>query len=493
MALPSPSLDTITLTGGIHGPGAFSIDSSGNATVNNLTVDGSFGLSNLTLASLAMTGPITTESELFVVGSRAWSGTTLAQVPITTGDSGMTWTGTVPGLAGGLVPLFMEIGVAANLNASATGGAAAIQLFAGTGTLLQGGLTGIKSTLHVGLTSNTGGNEYVALRGFVYGDADDGSHDGNLIAQTLVTQPNAGTWAFSAVSELATQALAGVTLTAKYGQFLKLYSSDAVQGTDVDAAYIMWADSISTSSKGWKVGWQIGNSFFGSFQPLASNATMFLFDPKSGDETAIGTIFDFHKYTSITGNILNAPTMQINGAGSIYATDYRVFGSGDGPMDLYSLGTGGFLFKTADTPGGGALLSVANSNPGTTVTSGFNLTAGAGFAEITLSGTNPQFFINSSGTGYIGFQSGAPTKIDYLGNITAPSLGLNGSTSGTISILAAAIAGSNTVTVPAATGTMAVYGAEAAATTPVTFSAAARIPIVIGGTTYYIPLATVTW
>ena len=66
-------------------------------------------------------------------------------------------------------------------------------------------------------------------------------------------------------------------------------------------------------------------------------------------------------------------------------------------------------------------------------------------------------------------------------------ININGDTSGTISVAAPAIAGTNTATFPAATGTILVETALSASTTNTVTN---KVSINIGGTTYYLLAST---
>lgn len=67
------------------------------------------------------------------------------------------------------------------------------------------------------------------------------------------------------------------------------------------------------------------------------------------------------------------------------------------------------------------------------------------------------------------------------------SLFITGDTSGSITLAAPAIAGTNTATLPAATGTVLVGAAPSASTTNTVTN---KIAINIGGTTYYLLAST---
>jgi len=67
------------------------------------------------------------------------------------------------------------------------------------------------------------------------------------------------------------------------------------------------------------------------------------------------------------------------------------------------------------------------------------------------------------------------------------SIFITGDTSGTITLAATAIAGTNTATLPAATGTVLVGAAPSASTTNTVTN---KIAINIGGTTYYLLAST---
>lgn len=69
-----------------------------------------------------------------------------------------------------------------------------------------------------------------------------------------------------------------------------------------------------------------------------------------------------------------------------------------------------------------------------------------------------------------------------MGNIT-----LNGATSGQITVAPSAVAGTNTVTLPAATGTALVSTAVSASSTNTVTN---KIAVNIGGTTYYLLAST---
>ena len=66
-------------------------------------------------------------------------------------------------------------------------------------------------------------------------------------------------------------------------------------------------------------------------------------------------------------------------------------------------------------------------------------------------------------------------------------LKLNGATSGTITVTPTAVAGTNTITLPAATGTAIVGTAVSASSTNTVTN---KIAINIGGTTYYVLAST---
>jgi hypothetical protein len=67
------------------------------------------------------------------------------------------------------------------------------------------------------------------------------------------------------------------------------------------------------------------------------------------------------------------------------------------------------------------------------------------------------------------------------------SIYITGDTSGSITLAAPAIAGSNTATLPASTGTVLVGGTPSASTTNTVTN---KIAINIGGTTYYLLAST---
>lgn len=67
------------------------------------------------------------------------------------------------------------------------------------------------------------------------------------------------------------------------------------------------------------------------------------------------------------------------------------------------------------------------------------------------------------------------------------SILITGDTSGSITLAAQAIAGTNTATLPAATGTVLVGGSPSASTTNTVTN---KIAVVIGGTTYYLLAST---
>jgi hypothetical protein len=67
------------------------------------------------------------------------------------------------------------------------------------------------------------------------------------------------------------------------------------------------------------------------------------------------------------------------------------------------------------------------------------------------------------------------------------SIGFSGDTSGLISVTAPLVAGSGTLTLPVATGTILASTAVSASTTNTNTN---KIAVVIGGTTYYILAST---
>lgn len=373
-------------------------------TPGNLAI--SMGGPFLPLTGGTLSGSVNTSAALIIAGSggvsggsRAWSGASFAQTPVTTGGTALTWTGTT-GAAGVQAPLGFNFNLSASLDTTLSFGGATggnINITAGSG--LIGGLSGLVSTINIsGATANTGGQEYVPLRGFGYVSSDDGSGGRSTVyGQTLVAQ--AGTvggavfsWGTLGAAEFAIQVFSGVTLSQKFGRYVKRYSGDAVQGTSVDAADAYWADAISTGTTGWKVLWQIGNAFNTNYNPMASNATLMLFDPRGGDVTTIANGFDLSKYTSITDHAFKfGSVLWADGSGNLD----RVGDLTQNPSGFWtfkmSAGTSGIIFRNS----GGASLAQIDGSGNITSTSGL---VQAPFIRVG-SGTTFTTLVNVAGSG----------------------------------------------------------------------------------------------
>lgn len=159
----------------------------------------------------------------------------------------------------------------------------------------------------------------------------------------------------------------------------------------------------------------------------------------SGDVSAVnGTLSGNISVTgtsNFTGNALFGGTLGVTGTTTL---------SGN-------LGVSGATTLANTTVGAASTLTIATIKQ--IANNFFNISDANGISRFFVSNTPPytNTFIAGNGAGSIFLGSGGKTNVDDVtGNIS-----LSGSTSGTITLKAAAVAGSNNVTLPAETGTLA--------------------------------------
>lgn len=309
--------------------------------------------------------------------SPVWSGASIqGMVPI---FSSPAWTGTST-VSGDVTSLFMRV--------SATTGVSSpsfpqnlVQLNLTTAAGVNGpvGGLGIKLTQAATNTGSggAGGGGYVPLASYMVMTANDGGVSGTPAgagtALNLVANWKSGATFVGGGSgtEIDIGAESGSSLTGKIGAQITLLSTDAVQGSTQDAAF-MW-DSQSASVPGWKTLLQVGSSQ--GYRPMdPTNGTILSFFPHGGSGTIAGKGgFDFTNFVPTTF-FMKANNYLLDPSGNELALSYQTT-----PATVASL-------PACNTAAKGIMRSVSDANSTT-----YNATAagsGSNIMPVFCNGTN---------------------------------------------------------------------------------------------------------
>ena len=447
---------TITANSSFSGPGT---GLTGTAT--SLSIGGSAG-------SATTAGSVTNSVTFNNGGTGAASGTTfngsVAQTisyntigaPSTTGTGASgTWGINVTGNAATVTNGVYTSGSYSNptwitsILGSIVSGAVAS---ATTSTNLSGGLagslpyqSGAGATTFLGigsanyvLTSTGSAPQYVAQSTLSVGSASTATTATNLaggIASQIPYQTGAGTTAFVAN---------GTT-----GQFLTSNGTSAPSWSTVSTA-ITITDDTSSASNYYPLFARVTT---GTTNTEYTSSTKYTYNPSTGvlsatSFTGAGTgLTGTASSLSIGGNAATATSA------TSATTATNLAGGANGSVP-YQTGSGATTFLTAGTNGyvmtlAGGVPTWAASNSGITIT------------DNTSSSSTYYPTLTTATSGTITGETTSSTKLSFIpstGTLNTSAHGLNGSTSGTITLNSVAIAGTNTATFPAATGTVMVSG-----------------------------------
>ena len=296
---------------------------------------------------------------------------------------------------------------------------------------------GIGSANYV-LTSTGSAPQYVAQSTLSVGSASTATTATNLaggIASQIPYQTAAGTTAFVAN---------GTT-----GQFLTSNGTSAPSWSTVSTA-ITITDDTSSATPYYPLFARVTS---GTTNTEYTSSTKLNYTPSTGLLAA--TSFS-GAGTGLTGT---ATSLSIGGnaataTSAISATTSTNLAGGANGSVPYQTGSGATTFLVASTNGyvmtlAGGVPTWAASNSGITIT------------DNTSSSSTYYPTLTTATSGTITSETTSSTKLSFIpstGTLNTSANGLNGSTSGTITLNSVAIAGTNTATFPAATGTVMVSG-----------------------------------
>jgi len=296
---------------------------------------------------------------------------------------------------------------------------------------------GIGSANYV-LTSTGSAPQYVAQSTLSVGSASTATTATNLaggIASQIPYQTAAGTTAFVAN---------GTT-----GQFLTSNGTSAPSWSTVSTA-ITITDDTSSATPYYPLFARVTS---GTTNTEYTSSTKLNYTPSTGLLAA--TSFS-GAGTGLTGT---ATSLSIGGNAAtansaISATTSTNLAGGANGSVPYQTGSGATTFLVASTNGyvmtlAGGVPTWAASNSGITIT------------DNTSSSSTYYPTLTTATSGTITSETTSSTKLSFIpstGTLNTSAHGLNGSTSGTITLNSVAVAGTNTATFPAATGTVMVSG-----------------------------------
>ena len=437
---------TITATSSFSGSG-----SGLTGTASGLSIGGN-------AATATSAGSVTNSITFNNSGSGAVSGTTyngsVAQTisyntvgaPSTTGSGASgTWGINITGNAGTVTNGVYTTGSYSNpswitsILGSIVSGAVAS---ATTATNVAGGATG--SLLYQSAASTTtslalGTTNYVLTAG---ASAPQYVAQSTLSVGSATTATTATNLAGGAASQIPYQTASGTTAfiaNGTTGQFLTSNGSSAPSWSTVSTAITITDDTSSATA----------------YYPLFARVTTGTTNTEYTSSTKLN-------YTPSTG-LLTATAFSGSGASLTNLTAGNLSGtipSGVLGNSTVYIGTTAIALNRAS-----ASISLTGTNidgsagSATTATTATNATNTA-ITDNTSSGSTWYPTIVSTTTGNLP-QTTSSTKLSFVpstGTLNINALGLNGSTSGTVILNSVAIAGSNTATLPAATGTVMVSG-----------------------------------
>lgn len=208
----------------------------------------------------------------------------------------------------------------------------------------SGGTPRYAGIFAVNYTGTGGASQPVGLMGSAYSNANPASLWGVIGHAALGSSASAN---FITGFSAEVGAAAGSTLI--YRAALTAFSEGPVQGSTLDAVFVLATEAITGTPAGFKNVIAIANNFSGTGAPVLDAAANII---SADSATTIANAFKLDNFT-ITGNIISTPNLTINGTGGAY------FGTNTAP-------TAHGLFVS------GPSMGVLSSNPSTNTASGFD-------------------------------------------------------------------------------------------------------------------------
>lgn len=240
---------------------------------------------------------------------------------------------------------------------------------------------------------------------------------------------------------------AGVTILEKYGLKVVQVSTDVVQGSSNDAAFVAVTQGGGTAP-GWKVLLQMGDGSAGS---AALSSAGSIIASKVAQTCAIG--LDFSNIT-FTGFSIKTQNFTVDGNGNaLTASVTGVAGVSAGALNAL----GGLFVLFGGTSGQTQIKTAANANGVVTFGTGTGTPAVTASAPLALATATGNLTITGVAGQVLAGSPAAFTATPTLGaSGTLGSLGFGNATSGTVTLQPVAGAlGSVTASLPANTGTIA--------------------------------------
>ena len=404
-------------------------NNSGTGAVSGTTFNGSAAqtISYNTIGAPSTTG--TGASGTWGISISGNAATVTNGVYTTGSYSNPSW---ITSISGSIVSGAVASATTATNVAGGLAGSLPYQSGAGATTFL-----GIGSANYV-LTSSGTAPQYVAQSTLSVGSASTATTATNLaggIASQIPYQTGAGTTAFVAN---------GTT-----GQFLTSNGTGAPSWSTVTTA-ITITDDTSSASNYYPLFARVTT---GTTNTEYTSSTKYTYNPSTGvlsatSFTGAGTgLTGTASSLSIGGNAATATsatsaTTATNLAGG--ANGSVPYQTGSGATTFLVAGTNGYVMTLA-----GGVPTWAASSSGITIT------------DNTSSNSTYYLTLTTATSGTITGETTSSTKLNFIpstGTLNTSAHGLNGSTSGTVTLNSVAIAGTNTATFPAATGTVMVSG-----------------------------------
>lgn len=249
-----------------------------------------------------------------------WTGTDYGQALLTTPNE-VTWTGTT-GNPGSPIPLGYYFHAGSLLDTSAAGIAAGAYVNLECFTGCKGGLTSYLGNTNIGQVPGVGGYTYFGAQFSMRAAASDGSGGGGhvtgLAISDIITN-NATGWGTQYGVEIDVGTDAGSSSVNKHGILVVLSLTDAVQGSQSDAAYLAISQHAQTSTSGWNFGLDFGGGGRANLAfPISTTGTLIHASAGGLDGAlTVGSLIDFSGIATVSNWIFNSVNFKVAGNGNM--------------------------------------------------------------------------------------------------------------------------------------------------------------------------------
>lgn len=407
-----------------------------NSTINGLLVTSGAGVPSISTtipAGLTFAG---TENFLGTVAIAPSTGTTQGLSIIQTGPSSGSVAGVASACWGSGQPSFLYNSICISGDASnPTGGNPSYTYGLNVGMQTgQINSTGTKVTLGVTMAHNGGGSiqtfnrDHIGFQSIGLANVSEGGTNTGAGALGTIFAENPGTACQSGATNMFECASMEVDTgiyngaSSKYRFGISNVDNGDIQATSLDAAYTIGSTS---TSPGWGIGWLLTNAH-GGHAPISLGGCVICGD---GSANTVGSFADLSTW-NFTSQIFNFKNFNVTGGGLLTANNFI-------DSSTVVAGTAGFQFSDSTVNavylastaffGNSALIGTLTNHP-----------------LVFQTNNLPRGSISAAGVWNIG-----------LTGTLGGQMGFSGATSGTATIIAPAVAGNPTLTLPTTTGVFA--------------------------------------